>query len=240
MLTCLFRNQLTSLSWRAAPRLLAVAMALAGPSVHAQTTRAPQQQPAAAPAQTAPSKPTWKELSPTQQQALKPLAARWETLSADRKRKWLALSQNYASLAPEEQAKLHARMAGWAALSPQQRAQARINFAETQKQLTPQERAVQWRAYQDLSPEEKRALATKAPPKPAGAAVLKPTPTQRLTPVPVTRNAPKSAPAPSAPAAPGIAPRTLLPQAPAPVAAPAEASAETEQPPLATPDSDTD
>lgn len=235
MLTCLFRNQLTlSLSWRAAPRLLAVAMALAGPSVHAQTTLPPQRQPAT-PAQTVPSKPTWKELSTTQQQALKPLATQWETLSADRKRKWLALSQNYASLTPEEQAKLHARMAGWAALSPQQRAQARINFAETQKQLTPEERAAQWRAYQDLSPEEKRALATKAPPKPAGAAVLKPTPTQRLTPVPVTRNAPKSAPP-----TPGIAPRTLLPQAPAPVAAPAEASAEAEQPPLATPDSDTD
>lgn len=238
MLTRLFCHQPTSQPWPTVSGLL-LAAALVSPIVHAQTASLPQQQPAT-PAQTAPSKPAWKELSPTQQQALKPLAAQWETLSADRKRKWLALSQNYASLSPEEQVKLHARMAGWAALSPQQRAQARINFTETQKQLTTEERAAQWRAYQDLSPEEKRALATKAPPKPTGAAILKPTPTQRLTPVPVTRNAPKAAPAPSAPAAPAIDPRTLLPQPPAPVAAPAEADAAADQTPLATPDSDTD
>ncbi len=108
------------------------------------------------------TKPEWKDLSPEQQAALKPLAANWQTISAGQKSKWLEVSKNYASLAPAEQAKLHARMAGWASLSPQQRAQARVNFAENQALtdgLTPEQRKVQWQAYQLLSPEEKKKLA---------------------------------------------------------------------------------
>ena len=40
--------------------------------------------PAGAPAKVAPSKPTWAELSPMQQQALAPLAASWNTTIAPR------------------------------------------------------------------------------------------------------------------------------------------------------------
>lgn len=175
--------------------------------------------PVAATAPAAPSKPLWQELTPAQQQSLKPLGANWATFSEAHKRKWLALSKNYASLAPAEQAKLHSRMTEWANMSPQLRNQARLNFAETQK-LAPNEKAANWQAYQALSPEEKQKLAAKAPPAPAGAtATVKPVPPQKLANVPATRNTPKdaqkgSAMASNTPQAPGVHTNTLLPRNP--------------------------
>lgn len=124
--------------------------------------------------------PSWADLTPPQRQALQPLAAQWTTISEAQKRKWLALSQNYPKLPAAEQAKLHSRMTEWVALSPQDRSAARLNFAATQ-QLTPDDKKAKWEAYQALSEEEKRKLAAKAAPKPAGAATaVKPVPPQKL------------------------------------------------------------
>ncbi len=129
------------------------------------------------------SKPAWQDLSPAQQQALRPLASHWDRLSEGRKRKWLVISKNYASLPPGEQLKLHQRMSEWTTLSQQQRNQARQNFTEIKK-LAPEQKASEWEAYQALSPEEKRKLATQAPAK-AGLAVGKPGTAQpKLTAVP--------------------------------------------------------
>jgi Protein of unknown function (DUF3106) len=132
--------------------------------------------------------PAWAELSPEQQTALKPLAANWQAMGPNRKSKWLEVSKNYASMAPAEQVKLHARMSDWASLSPQQRAQARINFAENQaltSGLTPEQRKVQWQAYQLLSPEEKKKLAASSGKTTVGNATTpKPTDTLKHSPTP--------------------------------------------------------
>jgi Protein of unknown function (DUF3106) len=142
--------------------LLACGLVIAGVAAVAQTAPAAMASAAVKSTASKASAPDWKGLSPEQQSALKPLAANWQTMSAGQKRKWLELSKNYASIAPTEQAKLHARMSDWASLSSQQRAQARINYAENQvltNGLTPEQRKVQWQAYQLLSPEEKKKLA---------------------------------------------------------------------------------
>ena len=157
------------------------------------------------------SKPAWQDLTPAQQQALKPLAANWGVLGESHKRKWIALSHNYPSLAPAEQAKMHSRMAEWATLSPEQRTAARLNFSET-KAMTADEKSANWQAYQALSPEEKQKLAAKAPPKPTGAsAVVSPVPAQKLAVVPVTRQ-------PALPAAKPASPHPPKEQAAAPTA----------------------
>ena len=131
------------------------------------------------------SKPFWSELTPLQQQALKPLAVSWNTISEAQKRKWLEVSKNYFTLSPADQTTLHSRMNDWVALSSQQRAEARLNFATTRElstQLTPDEKRAKWQTYQALSPEEKRQLAAQAAPKPAGAALaVKPVAPQKLT-----------------------------------------------------------
>jgi hypothetical protein len=143
--------------------------------------------PSGAPAASAPvaSKPSWGELTPQQQQTLQPLQANWATLSEPHKRKWVALTQNFSKLPAPEQAKLRARMVEWAALTPQQRAAARLNFA-TSQQLAPAsgDKAAQWKAYQALSPEEKRKLAEKNP-KPTGAATaVRPVPEGKIAKLP--------------------------------------------------------
>ena len=67
------------------------------------------------------SKPNWAELTPLQQQSLKPLAAKWNGISEAQKRKWLEVSKSYPNLPASDQVVMHSRMNEWVALSPQQR-----------------------------------------------------------------------------------------------------------------------
>lgn len=165
------------------------------------------------------SKPLWKDLTPAQQQSLKPLAANWPSLGEAHKRKWLAMSQNYTALPVAEQQKLHSRMVQWGSLSPQQRTTARLNFAESNK-LTPQDKAENWRAYQALSPDDRQKLAAKAQiATPGAAAAVKPVPLQKLANVPSTRRDVKSGDL--AVNNPSVDTNTLLPRSSVPAAEPA-------------------
>lgn len=216
------------------PAVFAQAQTAAPVAPHAQVevpqTTSITAPPRKTPAAKSSSQPTWQKLTPAQQQALRPLAGKWHELPAERKRKWLEISRNYHTLPPAEQAMMHSRMSEWVSLSQQQRTQARLNFVETKK-LSPQEKAVQWQAYQELSPEEKKKLAAKAPAKPTtGAAIVKPVVTSdKLTRVPVTRHTPKPE-NPSARPIP-LQANTLLPQ---PVLSTPSATTQTTTPPATT------
>jgi hypothetical protein len=151
----------------------------------------------------------WKSLKAQQQKALAPLAPYWSQISASQKNKWLAMSNNFDNLSAKEQATLHERMADWAALSPQQRAQARLIFNET-KSLGSDEKKTHWEAYQALSSEEKKKLASQQTTGIQGAA----TASQATSPTKVIRLPGKSAPANSSgKLTPGmvIDKKTLLP-----------------------------
>lgn len=169
--------------------------------------------------------PVWSQLTPSQRQALAPLASSWDTgMSEAQKRKWLEISKNFTGMTPQSQAMLNSRMNEWVALSPQQRAQARLNFGKTQelaKELTPEEKKARWEAYQALSAEEKQKLAATASPLPAGAATaIKPVAPQKLATVPVQpasspslKPAPKISPASAAvPTASPVLPPAVVPQ----------------------------
>ena len=175
-------------------------------------------------AQAAFSSPVWTELSPVEREILKPLASTWNTLSQTHKRKWLQMTKSYPALSTEEQVKMQGRMKAWVALSPQQRAQARLNFAKTKelsKELTAEEKQAKWQAYQALSDEEKRKLAAKAPPKPAGAApAAKPVAAQKLATVPSRADKPKGKPATKIAVTPPPAGQPDLLSTTAPAAAP--------------------
>jgi hypothetical protein len=115
------------------------------------------------------------------------LAGNWNSLNEARKEKWLAVAKTYPKLSPSEQAKLHAQMTDWATLSMQQRDQARLNYAQA-KSISPDERQDKWRKYQELSPEQRRALANSAPPVQKGAApAIQPSAAQKITVVPSKR-----------------------------------------------------
>lgn len=213
LLSCALFVTLPTLSTSASAALAQVtatnpAFAQTGP----QTAPSRSTATAAAPLPRTEAKPSWKDLTPQQQQSLKPLAGKWSSLSEGRKRKWLELSKNYPSLPPAEQAKLHSRMTEWVSLSQQQRAQARFNYAET-KELTPAQKAATWEAYQALSPEERRKLRANAPSKPSGAAAaVKPAPQQKLAVMPVTQPTTSRQPQKLAGSPHSVDQRTLLPQ----------------------------
>ena len=191
---------------------LMVAMLLAWPPVALSQIQRPST-PASAPTtgKSLASGPVWSQLTPSQQQALAPLASNWNTsMNEAQKRKWLEISKNHGALTPQAQATLNSRMIEWVALSPQQRAQARLNFGKTlelSRQLTPEEKKAKWEAYQALSPEEKQKLAATASPRPSGAATaIKPVAPQKLAIVPeqaasrqAFKPAPKISPLPAAP-----------------------------------------
>lgn len=180
--------------------LLCLFLGALATGAHAQTpVSAPARPAKTVIAQAAFSSPIWTELSPVEREILKPLASTWNTLSQTHKRKWLQMTKSYPALSTEEQVKMQGRMKAWVALSPQQRAQARLNFAKTKelsKELTAEEKQAKWQAYQALSAEEKRKLAAKAPPRPAGAApAAKPVAAQKLATVPSRADKPKAKPA---------------------------------------------
>lgn len=140
---------------------------------------------------TAASSPAWSSLTQPQQAILKPLLTSWDTLTEGQKRKWLAVTKNYPSMNADEQAKLQSRMNEWANLTTQQRTQARLNYVQA-KALTPSERQAKWRAYQELSEDEKRKLAAKATVSVKGAApAVKPAASQHLTVVPTSQQSVK-------------------------------------------------
>lgn len=135
--------------------------------------------------------PNWADLTLAQRTALAPLASAWSGISEGQKRKWIAMSQNFPALSPAERTTLHGRMTEWAALSAAQRNQARLNFAKT-KELSAAEKKAQWEAYQALSPEQKKQLASKAQPKAPGAApALTLAAPSRLSAAPITRAEPR-------------------------------------------------
>lgn len=135
------------------------------------------------------NKPLWKDLSAAEQTALRPLAVNWDAMGVGQKRKWQSVAKDFDKLPRAQQAKMHTRMNEWITLSPQQRAEARINFAENRQLtdgLTPEQRKVQWQAYQQLSPDDRRKLAESAPKTSvAGAApAAKPQPVLKKEPAP--------------------------------------------------------
>jgi len=195
----------------------ALAQANVSQTASTQTVASPDASKGTAPKTNAAPKPAtaksaWKDLTPAQQQALKPLADNWNSLAIERRRKWLVISKNYPNLPPAEQAKLHSRMSEWVSLSQQQRVQARLNYSETKK-LSAEEKTEKWQAYQALSPEEKKKLAAKAPAKPTGVAVVKTAPPQKLAAVPVTHHTAISGSKLAAAKYP-VDENTLLPQPP--------------------------
>ena len=176
------------------------------PTASSTTQRAPV-------AQVAPLK-AWNELTPTEQTALRPLAANWNSVDEAQKRKWLAVSKNFHGMAPAEQARLHSRMSEWAALSPKQRTQARLNFAATTK-VPADEKLSKWQAYQALTPEERNKLAASATPRPTGAApAVKPVPAQKLA-TPVNAKPPRSGASDATSKSKQVDQNTLLPRKPA-------------------------
>lgn len=107
------------------------------------------------------ARPTWKQLSPAQQQILSPLQADWHEFDRDRKKKWLDIAARYPAMSPEQQQILQRRMNEWAHLSPEKRRLARETFLSTGK-APVQSRREAWEAYKKLPEAERERLKEEA------------------------------------------------------------------------------
>jgi hypothetical protein len=111
--------------------------------------------------------PRWRDLTRRQRQSLAPLETVWTTITADRKLKWIEIAQRMPAMPEDERARVQLRMAEWVMLGPAERGIARLNFQEA-KQVNPETRQSQWRAYQALPEDEKRQLADSRKVQPPG------------------------------------------------------------------------
>lgn len=113
---------------------------------------------AAAPAK---KNPSWSELTPEQQQILKPLAGEWDTLETSSRTKWLGIAKRYPKMTPTGQKRVQSRMSDWVKLTPDQRRNAREQYRKIGK-LPPDKReefSQQWEEYQQLPDDVKKRLA---------------------------------------------------------------------------------
>ncbi|MFP3565871.1 DUF3106 domain-containing protein [Paraburkholderia sp. SIMBA_030] len=100
----------------------------------------------------------WARLTTAERVALAPFASQWDSFSDERKRKWLKIASRYSKLSPDAQKRLHDRMAEWVRMTPDQRRVARENY-QVSKELPRETRQNAWKAYQQLSEEQKERLA---------------------------------------------------------------------------------
>jgi hypothetical protein len=109
----------------------------------------------------------WKDLTPAQQSALRPLETQWAQIDAPRKQKWVEIAGRFPSMPQPERDRVQARMSEWAKLSPSERRDARMNY-QAAKQVPQPSREARWEAYQALPADQRRQLATPVPaPRPA-------------------------------------------------------------------------
>ena len=101
---------------------------------------------------------SWARLSPAERVALAPFASEWDAFSDARKRKWIRIAQRYPKMTPEAQKRLHEQMNAWVRMTPEQRRVARENY-QVSKELPREARQNAWKAYQELSEEQKERLA---------------------------------------------------------------------------------
>ncbi len=100
----------------------------------------------------------WQHLSAMQRQALAPLQGEWAGFSADRRRKWLNIASRYSAMSQQQREILQKRMVEWVHMSPGQRRLARENYLATGR-APVQSRRKAWERYQQLSPQQRKALA---------------------------------------------------------------------------------
>lgn len=130
------------------------------------------------------ARPSWSELTSTQQRVLAPLAGQWNTLTEVHRRKWLRIAARFQELSPAEQQRLHARMTEWAQMTPEQRRLARENF-QIHRTVPVERKTEAWDRYQQLPEAQKRQLAeaAKVPPRPGAVSAL---PSSRKPPISTT------------------------------------------------------
>ena len=82
---------------------------------------------------------SWVQLTPEQQDTLKPLAAQWDTFPSRLQKNLLHAADRYPSLTPEKKRLFQSRLGKWSKLTPEQRKRAREKYRAFSK-VSPEKR----------------------------------------------------------------------------------------------------
>ena len=120
----------------------------------------------------------WNKLQGTEQQVLQPLQAHWDKMEKPRQQKWREIAKKYPTMSAEEQIRTRERMVEWSKLPPAQQQAARTEYKTNPAARDPA-LSEKWQAYQQMTPEQKTALAKKAETEAQSKANTPPKPTPR-------------------------------------------------------------
>lgn len=84
----------------------------------------------------------WVQLSPEQQETLKPLAAQWDAMPTKLQKNLLHAADRYPNLTPVQKKRFQNRLEKWSKLTPEQRKRAREKY----------------HAFSKVSPEKRKAV----------------------------------------------------------------------------------
>jgi hypothetical protein len=86
------------------------------------------------------AKQPWITLTPTQQEALAPIAQQWDTLPDIQQKRLLATTKRYPKLTPQQKQLYLTKLTDWSRLTPDQRNRAREKYKAFSK-VAPEKRA---------------------------------------------------------------------------------------------------
>jgi hypothetical protein len=76
---------------------------------------------------------SWIQLTPMQQEALKPLAGQWDSLPTKLQKNLLITTNHYPKLTLDQKRRFQSRLEKWSKLTPEQRERAREKFQSISK-----------------------------------------------------------------------------------------------------------
>ena len=106
---------------------------------------------------TGPIEPLWIDLTDSQREILKPFEEQWNIWRSDEKRIWVVLANRFPTFSARAKDRALLRIHEWASLTPEERDIARHNY-QLARERGKAERQVEWRRYQQMTPEQQSVL----------------------------------------------------------------------------------
>lgn len=107
------------------------------------------------------SHPDWIGLTQDQQEVLQPLQEDWVDLTPDKRIIFLVLAKRILKLDQRNITIFKERIQNWSMLSPEERRVSRDNYLSS-LEISQNDKIKTWKAYQELSPDERQLLERQA------------------------------------------------------------------------------
>lgn len=155
----------TWVAWQTWPRPLVTDLAYASQSQSQRAAATTPRNNARAKDRTPSRQPSWTQLSPEQQNLLRPLEHQWNYLSGLERKRLLAAAKRFPGMSKQQQERYASRLLQWSKMTVEQRNQARKRYAEYSKMQKEARLAIErkWKAQEaaiSQTPQQKTEAPT--------------------------------------------------------------------------------